>query len=89
MAELAKQEVDTIGKKGGKGKTTAELKALRNGMCVQVFVRCSSLAVPEGLGPGDSSFWCVQGSDLGTVNPVSTASCNIFFRDDTHAILLN
>lgn len=62
MAELAKQEVDTIGKERGQGKkmgkTTAELKALRNGMCAGCLF---GVAVAEGLGPGDSSFWLVQG----------------------------
>lgn len=89
MAELAKQEVDTIGKERGTGKTTAELKA-RNGMeCVQVFVRCT-VAVPEGLGPGDSSFWCVQGEiRFGNSKSSFDSQLQYFFRDDTHAILLN
>ena len=88
MAELAKQEVGHNWKKRGQGKTTAELKALRNGMCAGCLF---GVAVAEGLGPGDFFFFgvCREKSDLGTVNPVSTASCNIFFKDDTHAILLN
>ena len=58
MAELAKQEVDTIGKKGGKGKQLQNWKHFGMELVCRFLF---GVAVPEGLGPGDSSFWCVQG----------------------------
>lgn len=61
MAELAKQEVDTIGKERGTGKNNCRIESTeRNGMCASCLFGVA-VAVPEELGPGDSSFLVCAG----------------------------